>query len=49
MLRITIDGEEFDVDLREMDNTYNLYDDRKTRDFTINSLYIWFDFMNKKF
>ena len=48
-LTITIDGEEFDLDLRETDNKDNLDDDRKTRDFTINSLYMWFDFEKGKY
>ena len=49
ILKITIDGEEFDLDLRETDNKDNLDDDMKTRDFTINSLYMWFEFENEKY
>ena len=42
--KIFIDEQQFDFDLREVQNGLTVQDDRITRDFTINSLYMWFDF-----
>jgi len=41
---IEINEEQYDLDFRGTDNGLTLHEDRLSRDFTINSLYMWFDF-----
>lgn len=40
---IIIDEEEVEVDFRGTDDGLTLQEDRKSRDLTINGLYMWFD------
>jgi tRNA nucleotidyltransferase/poly(A) polymerase len=41
-------GEKFEVDFRGTENNYDLIEDRKSRDLTINGLYMWFDIKSDK-
>ena len=41
--KITLDGEEFEIDLRGTDDDSSLIDDTKSRDFSLNSIIFYRD------